>query len=108
MPLVPGTNIISIEVKLYDPEMTMSDPTALPPAGGHTALLPVQALNGLQVTAPAPEVNVTLRADGGIPRAYAEMVLAIWPTVMAQPLPAQPCPRVDADLDAALTACARL
>ena len=69
MPLVPGTNIISIEVKLYDAEMMMSDPAVLPPAGGHTVPLPVQELRGLQVTVPALEVNVTFRADAGIPSA---------------------------------------
>jgi len=69
MPLVPGTNIISIEVKLYDPEMIMSDPTVLPPAGGHTVALPVHVLKGLQVTLPALEVNVTSSADAGIPTA---------------------------------------
>jgi hypothetical protein len=69
MPLVPGTNIISIEVKLYDPEIMMSDPAVLPPAGGHTVALLVHALRGLQVTLPALEVSVTLRADAGIPMA---------------------------------------
>jgi hypothetical protein len=108
MPLVPGTNIINIELKLYDPEMMMSDPAVLPPAGGHTVLLPVHVLKGLQVTLPALEVNVTFRADAGIPMAYPEMVVATWPTVIAQPVPAQPAPRVAAARDAALTACVRL
>ncbi|MGA3041428.1 MAG: hypothetical protein ABSF54_11645 [Bryobacteraceae bacterium] len=107
MPLVPGTNIISIEVKLYDPEMMMSDPTALPPAGGHTVLLLVHELKGLQVTLPALDVNVTLRAEAGIP-ANPEMVVVIWPTVIAQPVPAHPAPWVAAARVAALTACARL
>lgn len=108
MPLVPGTNIISIVVKLYDAETIMSDPAALPPAGGHTVLLPAHVLKGLQVKLPALEVNVTLRADAGIPTANPEMVVAIWLTVIAQPVPAQPAPRVAADRDAALTAWARL
>ncbi len=108
MPLVPGANIVSIEVKLYDPEMTISDPAVLPPAGGQTVLLPLHALNGLQVTLPALEVKVTFRADAGIPKAYAEMVVAIWLTVIAQPAPAHPAPRVAALRDAAFTACARL
>jgi hypothetical protein len=108
MPFVPGTNIISIEVKLYDPEMTMSDPTALPPVGGHTVPLPVHVLKGLQVTLPVFEVNVTLSADAGIPTAYPEIVVAICPTVIAQPAPAQPTPRVATARDATLTACARL
>lgn len=69
MPLVPGTNIINMEVKLYDPEMIMSDPTELPPAGGHTVLLLLQLLKGLQVTLPALEVKVTFSEDEGMPTA---------------------------------------
>src|SRR5579862_879306 len=97
----------SADVKLYDPEITISEPAELPPAGGQTVLLPVQELRGLQLTLPALEVKVTLSEDGGMPTAYAAMVVAIWPTVMEHP-PAQPAPRVAAMREAPLTACARL
>lgn len=59
----------SAEVKRYDPDMTMSVPAVLPATDGHTVLLPMQVLRGLQVTLPAPEVSVTLRADAGMPTA---------------------------------------
>ena len=86
----------------------MSDPAALPPAGGHTVLLLVHVLKGLQVTFPALEVSVTFNADAGMPPANPAMVVAICPTVIAQPAPAQPAPRVAAARDATFTACARL
>jgi len=86
----------------------MSDPTELPPLGGQTELLLVHVLSGLQVTVPALDVSVTLSDDAGMPTAYADIVVASCPTVIAQPLVAQPAPRVAAERDAAFTACARL
>lgn len=93
---------------MYDAVMMMSEPALLPPAGGHTVLLLVQVLNGLQVTSPALDFRVTFNDDAGIPTANPDMVEAIWPTVMAQPVPAQPAPRVATIRDAAFTASARL
>ena len=69
MPLVPGANMHNIDVKLYDAVITISEPTVLPPAGGHAEAFPVQVLKGLHVTLPALEVNVTLSEDAGMPSA---------------------------------------
>lgn len=108
MPPVPGVNIVSMEVKLYEPEMVMGEPTVLPPDGGQLVVLVKQVLNGLQLTLPAFEVKVTLSDEAGMPIAYPEMLVASVPMVVAQPLPAQSTPRVEADRQATFTAWARL
>ena len=108
MPPVPGTNIANVVVKLYDAEIKMADPAVLPPAGGQTVLLLVQLLNGLHVTVPALDVSETSSDEAGMPTAKPEIVVAIWPTVMAHPLLAQPAPRVDTCRAATFTASARV